>query len=87
MVSFVKESNVGSSFLFGTEDGMFHRLWQERSVCHFYSVSNTFIYPNMKKTRLEDVLESLEKDKYEITLDKDRREKGKKTLDEMLKYL
>jgi quinolinate synthase len=41
----------------------------------------------MKKTRLEDVLESLEKDKYEITLDKDRREKGKNTLDEMLKYL
>lgn len=87
MVRYIKEAKEGSSFLIGTEEGMIHRLRQERPDCHFYSVSNTFICPNMKKTRLEDILESLEKEKFEIVLDQERREKGKKTLDEMLKYL
>ena len=86
MVRYVKTAEA-KSFLIGTEEGMIHRLKQEAPDKEFLTVSNAFVCPNMKKTRLEDVLESLEKEKFEITLDKETREKGKQTLDEMLKYL
>lgn len=86
MVKYVKESKA-KVMIIGTEEGMIHRLQKEAPDKTFYSVSRTFICPNMKKTRLEDVLKSLEEEKYEIKLDVEMREKARKSLDEMLKYL
>ncbi len=86
MVKYVRESNK-NSFLVGTEEGMIHRLQKETPEKKFYKVSNRFICANMKKIGLEDILDALKEEKYEIKLDKEVREKGKKTLDEMLKYL
>ncbi|BDU51171.1 quinolinate synthase A [Haliovirga abyssi] len=86
MVKFVKETKA-EEILVGTEEGMIHRLQKEAPNKKFYSVSRNFVCANMKKTHLEDILESLEEEKYEITLPEEARKKGKKTLDEMLKYL
>ncbi|MGM0508268.1 MAG: quinolinate synthase NadA [Fusobacteriota bacterium] len=86
MVNFVKETDA-KKILVGTEQGMIHKLKREAPEKEYFTVSNRFICPNMKKTHLEDVFESLKEEKTEVTLDKDIREKGKKTLDKMLKYL
>lgn len=86
MVKYVKESKA-KVMIIGTEEGMIYRLQKEAPEKTFYSVSRTFVCPNMKKTRLEDVLKSLEEEKYEIKLDVEMREKARKSLDEMLKYL
>lgn len=86
MVKYVRETKA-KEIIVGTEEGMIHRLKTEAPEKIFYNASRNFVCPNMKKTRIEDVLEALENDKYEIILDKERREKGKATLDEMLKYL
>ena len=86
MVDYVRDCEA-TEILVGTEQGMIHRLMKVAPEKKFYSVSRTFVCPNMKKTRVEDVLEALEEEKYEISLPVEEREKGKKTLDEMLKYL
>lgn len=86
MVKFARETKA-EKILVGTEEGMIHRLQKEVPSKKFYSVSRNFVCANMKKTHLEDVLESLEEEKYEIILPEETRKKGKKTLDEMLKYL
>lgn len=86
MVRYVKESNK-KEFLIGTEEGMIHRLQKENPEKKFYSAAGNFVCANMKKTKIEDVYESLEKEQYIVTLPEEQREKGKKTLDEMLKYL
>ncbi len=86
MVKYVRESDA-EEILVGTEEGMIHRLQKEAPNKKFYSISGNFVCPNMKKTHLEDILEVLKTEKNEITLPKEIREKGKKTLDEMLKYL
>ena len=86
MVKFSKKSNA-KEILVGTEEGMIHRLKKESPEKSYYKVSNRFICPNMKVTRLEDILSALENDKYQITLKESTRKKGKNTLDEMLKYL
>ncbi|OQY06444.1 MAG: quinolinate synthase, partial [Fusobacteriia bacterium 4572_132] len=86
MVKYVRESDA-EEILVGTEEGMIHRLQKEAPNKKFYSISGNFVCPNMKKTHLEDILEALKEEKTEIILPKEIREKGKKTLDEMLKYL
>ncbi len=86
MVRFVKETDA-KKIIVGTEEGMIHRLRTEAPDKIYYNAARNFVCPNMKKTRLEDIMEALEKEQYSITLDKERTEKGKQTLDEMLRFL
>ncbi|MEW6033898.1 MAG: quinolinate synthase NadA, partial [Chloroflexota bacterium] len=58
MVRFCKESSA-RSFLIGTEMGLLHRLRREAPGKEFYLISNSLICPNMKKTTLDSVLETM----------------------------
>lgn len=86
MVKYVANAEA-QEFIIGTEEGMIARLQKEAPNKTFYLASRAFVCPNMKKTRLEDILYSLENEKYEVRLSDELRELSKKSLDEMLKYL
>lgn len=70
MIKIVKESKA-KKFIIGTEEGHIHRLKKERPDAEFYSLGSAKICVNMKKTRLEDVYESLLNNKTEVKLDAD----------------
>lgn len=86
MVKYVAKADA-QEFIIGTEEGMISRLQKEAPDKRFYLASRAFVCPNMKKTRLEDILYALENEKYEVKLSDSLRERSKKSLDEMLKYL
>ena len=58
MCKAVRESNE-TEFLVGTELGIIHRLQTENPGKKFYPVDERLICPNMKKTTLEKVRDSL----------------------------
>lgn len=68
MIKAVKESPA-KKFIIGTEEGHIYRLKKERPDAEFYSLGSAKICINMKKTRLEDIRDSLIKGKTEIKLD------------------
>lgn len=72
-------------FVIVTEEGILYELKQKNPDKNFYAPGRTMTCINMKKTTLEDVLESLEKMKHEITLDEDDRLKAYKSLENMHK--
>lgn len=86
MLKFAKESNA-ESFLIGTEEGIIYRLKKENPDKEFYSAGTQKICLNMKLTRLEDVYNALNEEKYEITLPGEIIVAAKKSLEEMLKYV
>jgi quinolinate synthase len=83
MIRYVKESPV-NSFLIGTEEGILHRLYQENPAKQFYIIAPSLICPNMKKTRLETVIETMKLKRNRITVPEDIRIKAKLALDRML---
>lgn len=83
MIKYVKE-NPAKKFIIGTEEGHIHRLKKERPDAEFYSLGNAQICFNMKLTRLENVLEALEKEQYEIVLSDEIIKKAKIPIDRMV---
>ncbi len=83
IIKYIKESPV-KSFLIGTEEGILHRLYKDNPDKNFYILANSFICPNMKKTRLETVIETMQTGRNRITVPEDIRIKAKKALDRML---
>ncbi len=73
-----------SEFIVGTEMGILYELKKRNPGKKFYLLSQGLICPNMKKTSVKDVLFALEKMQYRIAVEKDIREKAKKSLDRML---
>lgn len=71
--------------IIGTEEGVLHTLRRENPHKNFYLLSPGLICTNMKKTRLEDVHNSLMNMQYEIQVDEDTRKKALRSLEEMLK--
>ena len=69
----------------GTEEGVLHTLRRQNPDKNFYLLSTGLICTNMKKTRLEDVHNSLLNMQYEIHVDEIIRLKALKSLEEMLK--
>lgn len=55
-------------FIIGTEIGVIERLKKTCPDKKVYLLANRLLCPNMKKTKIDDVLNSLEKGVYEITL-------------------
>jgi quinolinate synthase len=84
MLRFCKESNH-KEFIIGTEEGILHRLKKENPDKRFYVLNREMVCPNMKRTKLESVLASLEKMQYVIKVPEDIRVKAKQALDRMLK--
>jgi quinolinate synthase len=83
MIRYAKESPA-TSFLIGTEMGLLHRLYQENPTKKFYLIAPSLICPNMKRTRLETVIETMKYRKNSITVPEDIRIKAKRALDRML---
>jgi len=83
MIKIVRE-NPADKFIIGTEEGHIHRLKKERPGAEYYSLGNARICPNMKKTRLENVLKSLETEQSEIILDEDTIKKALRPIERMV---
>ncbi|SHF30468.1 quinolinate synthetase [Caldanaerobius fijiensis DSM 17918] len=71
-------------FIIGTEMGILHKLKKDNPEKTFYLLSKGLVCPNMKKTRLEDVLDSLREMRYEITVPEDIRVRALNALEKML---
>jgi len=81
-------SHAGQSphkrFLIGTEEGILYTLKKENPDKEFYLLSPKLFCVNMKRTKLEDVYQALEREQHEIVLDKDTMDKARTSLDRML---
>lgn len=71
-------------FIIGTEMGVLYTLKRNNPGKVFYLLSQGLVCPNMKKTSLESVYNSLMSLRYSIELDEDIRTRAKKSLDRML---
>jgi quinolinate synthase len=67
-------------YLIVTEDGVLHELKKKNPDKNFYVPGSSMTCVNMKKTRLEDVYNSLLNSQYEVTIDEDIRIKAYKSL-------
>ncbi len=83
MCRFARES-AAPEIIVGTEVGILHRLQQESPGKKFYPVSDRLVCPNMKKTTLENLLESLREMKTRVTVDADIARRAKRAIDAML---
>lgn len=77
-------SSKAAKFIIGTEMGVLYKLKKENPGKQFYLLSPGLVCPNMKKTSLQSVYNSLKELKYKIELDEDIRLKAKGSLDRML---
>ncbi len=71
-------------FIVGTENGILWRLKKENPDKEFIVPSSCLVCPDMKLTRLEDILRCLETMEPQITVAEDIRVKAKSALDKML---
>lgn len=83
ILKYARESQA-KTFLIGTEEGILHRLNLESPDKTFYALSPSLICVNMKKTRLETVIETMKTQSNRITVPEDIRRKAKQALDRML---
>ena len=72
-------------FIIGTEEGILHPLHKRNPGKSFYMLRYNFICPNMKKTTMEVLYESLRDMKHEISLDEETIKKASLSLERMLK--
>ncbi len=73
-------------FIVATEQGLLERMKRENSGKVFYPALTPRICSNMKRTALQDVYDSLNEEKYEITVDPLVGDKARHALHEMLKF-
>lgn len=83
ILRYARESSA-IEFLIGTEEGIMHRLSLESPQKRFYLISPSLICPNMKKTRLENVIETMQTGRNHIIVADDIRFRAKRALDRML---
>ena len=85
MCRFARESDA-KEFIVGTEIGILHRLRKENPGKAFHPVSERIVCPNMKKTTLENLAESLRTMKTEVTVPADIAARAKRAIDAMLAF-
>jgi quinolinate synthase len=83
MCRFARESSA-PEFIVGTEIGILHRLRKENPEKTFYPVSDRIVCPNMKKTTLENLAESLRAMKTEVTVPDDITRRARRAIEAML---
>ena len=83
MCRFARESSA-PEFVVGTEVGILHRLRKENPEKMFYPVSDRIVCPNMKKTTLENLAESLRAMKTEVTVPDDIARRARRAIEAML---
>ena len=77
-------SSGNKKFIIGTEMGVLCKLRKDNPDKVFYLLSQGMVCPNMKKTSLLSIYNSLNEMKYKIEIDETIRIKTKKVLDRML---
>lgn len=77
-------NSKAEKFIIGTEMGVMHKLKKDSPGKTFYLMSPGLVCPNMKKTSLQSIYNSLKEMKYKIELDEEIRLKAKKSLERML---
>lgn len=83
IIDFARNSTA-TKFLIGTEMGVLHPLERDNPGKTFWLAAPGLVCPNMKKTSLRSVHESLRDGKYDIQVDEDIRLRAKTCLDRML---
>ena len=73
-----------TEFLVGTEIGLLHRLKKELPEKNFYPLSNTAVCPQMKIHTLAKIEAALERQKPEVVVKKEIRDKAMRPIDRML---
>jgi quinolinate synthase len=86
MLRFAQGSDAGE-FIIGTEVGLIYRLQKENPGKKFYAAGNAMVCVNMKKIHLEDVLLSLQRDQFSITISEEIRTGAQAALSCMLQYV
>ena len=71
-------------FIVGTENGIIHRLKKENPGKVFYPLLPLPVCADMKKIRLEDILDSLESGRGEVVLPQEIMERARLPIDRML---
>lgn len=77
-------NSPAQTFIVGTENGILWRLRRENPDKTFIMPSEGLVCPDMKLTRLDDVLRCLETMEPQVTVPEDIRLKAKQALDRML---
>lgn len=83
MAAYVAQSEA-KSFLIGTEEGLVYRLQKDNPEKAFYLVTTSLVCPDMKKTTLEEVVQTMELRKNVVAVAEETRVKAKEALDRML---
>jgi len=83
MLRYAKQSNY-KTFLIGTEEGMLYPLRKQIPNKEFHLISEDFICPDMKKTTLETVIETMQSKSSVVTVPEEIRVKAKQAIDKML---
>lgn len=83
MCKYVSQTKA-SRIIVATEMGLIYRLQRENPGKHFIPVSEQAVCPNMKMTRLEDVLASMENMKHVIRIPEETRKRALLPIQRML---
>ena len=83
MCRFARESKA-DTILVGTEVGILHRLRRENPGKTFIPVSDSLVCPNMKKTTLENLAESLREMKTRVIVQEDIAVRARRAIEAML---
>lgn len=86
MLKRVKDSE-SKKFIIGTEEGLIYQLKKENPEKHFYSLGSAKTCLNMKKTKLENLYNALEKGQHVVELNPEIIEKSKLALERMVSYV
>jgi quinolinate synthase len=84
IIDYAAQSDA-KEFIVGTEMGILYALRKDNPDKTFYLMSSGLVCPNMKKTTLQSVYDSLHDMKTQIELDEDIRLRAYSSLDKMLK--
>jgi len=83
MIHYAKSSSA-KAFLIGTEEGIMHPLRKENPDKSFHLIANSLICPDMKKTTLESIIETMELKQNKVTVSEEIRLPAKQAIDRML---
>ena len=84
IIDFARKSEA-PEIIIGTEMEIAARLQREMPEKKVYSVTSAFVCPNMKKVTPEALLNCLENEEFEITLDEAEAAAAREALDRMVK--
>ncbi|MBR1922054.1 MAG: quinolinate synthase NadA [Kiritimatiellae bacterium] len=83
MCRFARESDA-REIVVGTETGILHRLRRESPGKAFYPVNERMVCPNMKKTTLDNLAESLREMKTRVVVPEDVAARARRAIEAML---